>query len=270
LDALFAAFRFLITALLRESWPPLATLAPISLLSGIGMLWVYGRVSNQEAIRRTRKRLNAALYELRLFADEPGLVFRAQKDLLAGNIRYLALMLLPAVILTIPMVLLLAQLDAAYGRKPLTPGQAAMVTVQLSGPMDASAPRPVLEAPDGVSVETGAIRQLVEGRLSWRIRPTRPVAGTLRIVFPELTLEKSIEARPGLRYLSARRVRPLLDQLLYAGENRLPPGRADWIEVGYPSAEVKFMGIGLHWLIWFLVLSLASAWLLRKRFRVTI
>ena len=257
-------------ALLFENWPPLVTLAPISLLVGIGMLWVFGRVSNQEAIQRTRKRLNAALYELRLFADEPRLIFRAQKDLLVGNLRYLGLMLLPAVILTIPMVLLLAQLDAAYGRTPLAPGQAAIVTVQLNNRIDTSAPAPVLEAPEGVSVETAAVRALADRQVSWRIRPSRPVSGTLRVVFPGVTLEKSVDAGSGVRYLSARRVRRLLDHVLYAGESRLPAGPADWIEVGYPPAEVQFWGVGLHWLIWFLVLSLASAWFLRKRFGVAI
>ena len=71
------------------------------------MLWVFARVSNQDAIRRTKKRLQAYLLELRLFGDEPALLWKSQKDLLRTNVRYLSLMLGPALILTVPVVILL-------------------------------------------------------------------------------------------------------------------------------------------------------------------
>jgi hypothetical protein len=43
------------------------------------MLWVFRRISRQEAIRKTKSRLWACLFELRLFTDEPALVWRAQR-----------------------------------------------------------------------------------------------------------------------------------------------------------------------------------------------
>jgi len=271
-DPVLSALRWLWTAFLpvTGAWPALATLAPISLLTGVAMLWAFGKVSDQDAVLRTRKRLNAALYELRLFTDEPGLMFRAQRDLLAGNARYLALMLKPAVILTIPMILLLAQLDAVYGRKPLPVGQPALVTIQMRGEIDPNGPAPALEMPVGISVETPAVRVLADRQVCWRVRPVRPAGGSLRVVLPEGTFEKSVDAGSGLRYLSARRVRSLVDQIWYAGEKRLVGGNVEWIEIAYPPAEVMLGGFGWHWLIWFLVLSFASAWFLRKRFGVTI
>src|SRR5687768_14707878 len=95
------------------------TLAPISLLTGLGMLWVFQRFSNQAGIRRAKNRLGAHLMELRLFVDEPALVWRAQRDLIAANVRYIGLMLQPALILTIPLGLLLVAMEPYYGRMPL-------------------------------------------------------------------------------------------------------------------------------------------------------
>src|SRR3954447_14060442 len=106
------------------------SLAPISVLAGIASLWVFGRASNQNAIRKTRKRLKASLYELRLFGDEPALVWQAQKQLLGGNLRLIGLTLRPAMILSIPMGLLLLWMEPFYGRSPLPVGESAIVTMQ--------------------------------------------------------------------------------------------------------------------------------------------
>src|SRR6185295_4349483 len=116
-----------------------------------------------------KARLMAHLYEMRLFADEPVLIWKAQWGLLKGNVRYLGMMLLPMVVMTFPMVLLLAQLDCFYGYMPLQPGHEAILTVKLK---DAGL-SPSLRAPDGIAVETDGVR-LDEGRqISWRIRAAR-------------------------------------------------------------------------------------------------
>src|SRR5579862_6826312 len=110
---------------------PMASLIPLSVLLGIAMLWVFGRTSNQAAIRKVKAELHAHLYEMRLFTDEPLLIWKAQWGLLKANVRYLSMMLVPALVLTIPMVLIFAQLECFYGYAPLEPGHEAIVTVQM-------------------------------------------------------------------------------------------------------------------------------------------
>ena len=74
---------------------PMIGLTLISILTGIGMLWVFGKTSNQEKISRTKKRLQAYLLEMRLFGDDISLVFSAQKKLVIDNFRYIGLMMRP-------------------------------------------------------------------------------------------------------------------------------------------------------------------------------
>jgi hypothetical protein len=245
------------------------TLIPISLLLGVAMLWVFGRTSNQEAIRRAKRRLQSCLYEMRLFADEPSLVWKAQVGLLAANVRYIGLMLVPAIIVTIPMVVLYAHLEAWYGLAPLQLGRAALVTLQMKTPLDPAAPPPVLTAPPEITVETPPVRVFVERQVSWRIRPRAPVSGVLRIALPEGVVEKTIAAGVGRRYLSDRRVSGRLDFIWHPAEARLPSGHIAWIEVSYPSATLHWLGLELHWLIWLLLFSMLSALLLKGRFGVT-
>jgi uncharacterized membrane protein (DUF106 family) len=246
----------------------LFSLIPIAALTGVGMLLIFRRTSDQAALSRTKKLLQAHLLELRLFADEPSLVWRAQKDLLRLNGQYLRLMLRPMLWAIVPMALLLAQLDGIYGRAALAIGQAAIVTVQMRAPLRLDALPPVLEAPAGILVETPAVRVLSDNQVSWRIRPLREVSGRLRILLPGETLEKSVQAGGGLRRLSSRRVCFSIALLWRPEEWPLRTRTVEWIEVGYPAARIHVWGTNLHWLIWFVAASMLSAWVLRKRFRM--
>ncbi|MCS6952975.1 MAG: hypothetical protein NZM33_08965 [Bryobacteraceae bacterium] len=243
------------------------SLAGLSVLTGIGMLWVFGRLSDQEAIRAVKRELAACLYEIRLFADEPSLIWRAQKHLLTRNLRYLALMLRPALALTAPMVLLLIHLDAFFGRAPIPPGQAALVKVQLerAAPLEAA-----LETPAGVAVETLPVRLPEQWQLVWRIRPSREMVGTLRLRVHDRLYEKQLVAGAPPRYLTSQRVRSFWSWVAHSGEARLPEGPVRAIEIVYPPAKLSWGPLQFHWLVWFLLLSLAAAWALRGPFDVTL
>lgn len=246
---------------------PMLTLIPLSVLVGIGMLWIFARTSNQGAIRRVKSEVQAHIYEMRLFGDEPALIWKAQWDLLTSNARYLALMLVPAVVASIPMVLIFAQMECFYGYQPLGTGQAAIVTMQLREGVNGSSP--FLHAPDGIAVESPGVRIDGGRQISWRIRALRPIKGALQFVFPDRTVEKTVRAGLAPQYVSERRVSSMLDLIWYPAEKRLPSGPVDWIEVRYPGARVHALGVDLHWLIWLLIISMISALCLKKRFRVS-
>lgn len=249
---------------------PLLSLIPVSVLAGAGLLWVFRKTSNPVSILSTKKRLQAHLLEMRLYGEEPVVVWRALKALLWDNLRYLRLMLRPALFATLPMILLLIHLDRFYGRAPLPVGRAAMVTVRLRQPIDVSIPAPVLHAPPGIIVETPAVRVLSARSIQWRLRPLRNVSGRLRLVFPWGKLEKDIEAGTPRHILSARRVRSTADLLWHPGEPRLGSDAVDWVEVNYPPASLRLAGFNLHWLVIFVVTSTLSALLLKGRFGVVL
>src|SRR5215471_5208976 len=110
LRAFYAAF----------SWaPPVLGLTVLSAAVGIGMLWVFRKTSNQEGMKKIKRRVYASLLELRVFADEPAVTWRAQKSLFAANFRYMGLALKPALWMVVPVALLLIHLESFYGRAPL-------------------------------------------------------------------------------------------------------------------------------------------------------
>jgi len=237
----------------------LAGLVPVSVLAGIAMLLVFRHASDAAEVRRAKNLLIAHLLELRLFMDEPALIFKAQRRLLAANLRFLKLMLRPALVLLVPMAFLLAELDAFYARAPLRIGRPAIVTAQFEDTM-----RPLeLRAPGGFAVETPPVRILAERQVSWRIRPLGAASGVLRISDGSRTVTKTISSGSGVRYLSERRSGSTLHFLLHPTEIPYTDVPLDWIEVRYPAAEI----LHFHWLLWFFAISAITALLLKRRFR---
>ena len=222
------------------------SLAAVSAVCGLAMLWVLRRTADLARARVLAKRLHAHLLEFRLYADEPRLIWRAQKALLADNGRLLSLLARPMLLLALPMVWLIALLDLVYAYAPLPVGSAAIVTAQLNRPLAPSDGGATLQAPGAIQVETAAVQIPGERQLSWRIRPVRAVIGALRVQVAASTAEKTIAAGERPLLLSRRGGRA---------------GAVTWIEISYPENDVRFLGLRLPWLTWFFVLSSVSVWL---------
>jgi hypothetical protein len=141
--------------------------------------------------------------------------------------------------------------------------------MQMREPLEHGEPPPILTAPAGIAVETAAIRIPSQKQLTWRIRAERPADGDLRIALPGGEVSKRIvSGAPGLYDIAPRRVRSFADALRHPGESRIPHPAVEWIEVGYPRTDVAWVGFELHWLGWVLLFSIASALLLKRRFKV--
>jgi len=238
------------------------SLAPLSILTGVAVLIVFRHASDQAAIRRSKSLVFAHLLEFRLFMDEPRLILRAQRDLIVANGRLLKHLMRPVVILLVPMALVLAEMDAFYSRAPLPLRQPAIVTLQVK---DTVMPAPSLTVPAGITVETPAVRVLNERQISWRIRPTEASSGVLRFGSAGKVLTKTISAGGGIRYISQTRFGSVGNFLLHPTEWPFSDAGPAWVEVRYPNAVI----LRLHWLVWFFVISMLSALVLRRRFRVS-
>ncbi|MGI8962721.1 MAG: hypothetical protein ACR2IV_23775 [Bryobacteraceae bacterium] len=231
------------------------SLVIVSALAGLAMVYVFRRWSDQHALHATTNRMLAHLMEFRLFVDEPALVMRAQRDLFVENWHLLRLLARPSLILIVPSVILLAQMDACYSRAPLRIGDAAVITVQLKNADEAAQPGIVLKTPAAIRVETPGVRIVNVNQISWRIRPIAPVSGELQVIGPERVTTKSIAAGQGVHYLSERRVSSLPAFFLHLNEPPVVNSSIASIEVLYPSATI----LHLHWLVWFLVISSGTA-----------
>lgn len=250
---------------------PLTTLILLSAATGFVMLWVVGRTSNQAAVAAAKRRIQAGLFEIRLFNDNLGAVLRALGRVLWQNVRYLGYSLVPLAWVALPLTLVIAQLQAFYGYEGLAAGQPALLTLRMSDPRTAVG-TPSLDADETIRVETTAVVLPGSAEVLWRIVPTEPGDHTLVAHVSGTPLPKSLHVSGGPARRSPYRVGTgLLDLLLYPSEPPLPAGGpVQQIALRYPEAGLNVLGWQVHWLIVYVVASMATAFGFAKRFGVTL
>lgn len=288
MSLLNAALRAVFDVALRPfaALPAIVPVTIVALVSGIFALLVYRWSSDQAAIAAVKRRLFGHLLEVRLFNDDLRAVLAAQLRLLRENLTYLRLNLVPLLWMIVPFMLLIAQLQFHYGYEGLEAGERTLLVVDLAPAEptaaggDQAAPRPPieLEAPAGVTVETAGVWVPSLRQVVWRLRANEPGRHELVVRAHGEVFTKSLfvtDTEGGARWVRrspTRRRAALLDQLLYPAEPSLPRGGPiERIDVQYGTAAISFFGLfDMHWLIAFLILSLAFAFALRNRFGVTL
>lgn len=253
---------------------PMFTLVPISMLVGVLALLLFKWTSNQQALEAARRRQLAGFFEIRLFNDDLRNLLGAQGRILRATGRYFLHTLIPLAILLVPFGLIVAQLQFHYGYGGLEVGDTTLLKVQLqeSASADGQKPDARLTTPSGVELETPAVWIPSERTLVWRLRAAEPGEHTLELNVGGESLSKSLTVSD--RVVRRSPVRPgesLGAQLLYPAESPLPAdGPVESIELRYRETEVNLLGLHMHWIIAFLILTVVAALLLRKPLGVTI
>ena len=256
-DGVYAAFSPL---------PVWTGITVLSALTGVLMLIAFRYLSNQRAIGRARDEITANLLALKLFKDEIRVALHAQWRLLRALARLQVLMLVPVLAMALPLMLGVAQMAARYQWRPLRPGEQTLIKLQLA-PGHAELPEAVLRSDPGVTDVVGPVPG--GGVLVWRARAGELGRHTLRFDVAGATVEKELVVSDRFERVSAERPgRRWTAQLLYATE---PPLASDApvqsIEIEYQGIESRVCGEN-WWVLYFLIVSMASALVLKPVFRV--
>ncbi len=256
---------------------PAYGIAAVSLLASVVILYLFKLTADQAGIRQAKDRAKAYLLELRIYRDDVGLSLAAIKSILIANILYIKAAAKPMLAIALPILFIIVQLGSRYEHRPLRPGEPAIVSVKLDEGL-AGAERFFgrdeikLIAPDGITIETPAMRIPARREIDWRIRADRAGAFELRIAIDGQGLTKQVVAGEGLARISTRRVSSGLEAaLLGAGEPAIPDSSpVESIEVKYPPRTLSIFGLEMHWLLAFFLFCLLFAYGMRGLFKVEI
>ena len=128
-----------------------------------------------------------------------------------------------------------------------------------------------LIVPEGLRVETQPVWIPSDRTLAWRIGAEKPGVYELEVRLNGKEYTKSAVVTSALRRLSPKRVSGWLNEFVYPAEKPLDKtGEVESISLGYQEREIGFLGLEMHWLIAFFVLTIVFAFLLRKPLGVTI
>lgn len=155
---------------------------------GVLALVAFKHLSRQKAIARVKDRIKAHLIEIRIWADDPRIVFTAIGKVLWANLRYLALNLLPFVPLSIPFTFVIAQCVVRYAFDPVPvratsehrlAGQGTTLRVALKPGSATSVSGLQVRFPEGLELVSPLVRIPSEGLAFQEFHATR--AGTFEI-----------------------------------------------------------------------------------------
>lgn len=223
-------------------------------------LLVFKRVSNQSAIRRSRNRVVARVIEIVLYRENILGVFSNGGRILASFGPYLWHGLRPFLVLALPMALLLFQLAAWLEWQPVQPGESVVVTATLvpSSPV-LDTPLSLIPAPP-LRVDVGPVRVPAENLASWRVRSDQAGAASADLRVGESVVSQTLRAGTGLDRLGPRRLPPgAWRNLLMPAAPPLPAdGPLRQVEILYARRDLPLGPFRVHWLVAFLVVTLAA------------
>jgi hypothetical protein len=249
-----------------DQLPPALALPAVAVPSGIAIVWAIGRLSARRPLARARDRMSAAIYEVRLYADEPVRILAAQAALLRWSAVYL-LHLLPALLLLAgPLALLLLHLETRFGLAPLPVGEPVLVRLEFVPGAQVLTAAPAA-LPSGLAVTAPVLVIEEERRAYVRVVATRPGSHALPLQVGGVAVRKQLVAAGG----PAMPERRTGASLLWAPGVEPPlPAAAGLaaIRVVHPPARQRWLGLAMPWWLYWLLLATLTAVVARRPLRV--
>lgn len=246
-----------------------------SILGGVVALLVYKHISNQAGIAKAKNDIKVHLMEIRLFQDDFFGVIVATCKILLKNALYIGHNVMPMIVMFVPMMTILFQLEANYAFDPVQPGSTLTLSVTLDAEQTDARGRDIeLELPEGLSLVRSS-KGRPDGAV-FQIRAEQPSVADYEIVVRAAGTEeiKRLAVGGGPRKVPYLRTKSI-EAFLYPGEAALA-GSSPFSEIRFGIDDIPARDLG--WLpggeggilLVFFVLSIVAGLALKGVFGVTL
>jgi len=240
-------------------------LTVFSVLSGVGMLWVMGKTTNQAGMEQARERMLASVYEIRLFLDSPRRVLSAQGQLFLWNARYIGHMLPAFVILLPPLVLMYMPLDIRYGWEPLPIGESVMIVVDIEEGADGQLLEVAVDESSGVRITSPLLYAPDERKVYLRGEVSREAGNTLALRMGDSLVTKELWGASDRSFVSPECASGFAHLWAIGMEEPIADGSGiAAIVVEHEPRMMNVVGIPMPWWVYWLVVSVIAALAMRK------
>lgn len=256
---------WLIDQLVEVSSPlgPEGSLITISLLLGVLLLWIYGKVSFQKRIKMVKRQISSSLLEAIIFRHDLRSSLAAQLGMLKGGAHYFILAVPPLIILAVPCILALAQLNLWYNWRGLGSGDRAVV--EIEGPTGALSQLALKASPGITSSQSVHIvdHSGDDASLAWGLKFEDGVkidseSSSIEVLGLEKPIQKILVTGDSFEKIKPVESRSGWLKFLYPDDNLLGKSAASSLKVQYPERNMSILGFHMHWVVIFFLFSLAS------------
>ena len=253
-----------------QSLPDSLQILALAVPATIVALLAFRYTSNQAGITQAKNRIKAHLLELRLFKDDFRVSLRAQGSILRHTLRYMKYGVTPMLVMIVPFLIILIQVESRFAFRPLEPGESTILAVTADAGTPVSKLEAALSLPAGIVSETPPLRIDSSGEIYWRLKAERPGRYAMDIRIGNETVTRYAVVGP-----QHGRISPMLYRdsdwrtLAYPVESPMDEDAvAEAIRLDYPRGRGEFAGLSsASWLLFGLCMVLG--FLLRGFFGVT-
>jgi hypothetical protein len=247
-------------------------LVALSLLTGIGMAYVFKLTSNQKRIKVAKDRFKARVLEMRIYQDDPVLILSGFFGAMKMNLFYLSTVLKPFFILILPVVIVFMQMDERFSRYNLDKGETTLLTVTLKEGFDPISADVSLACGDGVVEDSKPVRIRDSREIDWRLRVVDAGAHEMTLSAGDHSYSFPLVADPAYRMIGhTKSASSFIEPLLHPA---LPPTPKDGpfqrVAIHYPGRSYSLFGWHTHWIVIFLFYSLLGALALKFLLKIEI
>ena len=240
-----------------------------SVVTGIVMTYVFGKTSNQRALRRAADNIRAQLFAVKLFKEDLVVTFQCQMKLLRSTGMRLMHSLPPMLVMIVPLLLILTQLAMRYEFRPLVEDEQAVVALHIKPDTWKESRNITLDSADGFVVETESLRDEKNFTIYWRLRAGSHESKLLQWNIGDQTISKLLpmSTTPNALQVSNPK-RPGVsrwDQVLYPAESSLPADSpVESIDIQLTRRDTPILGWRVPWWATFFLVSMLVAFVAGK------
>lgn len=263
-DALFLPFR---------GMNPWVGMLLVSFLTGLLMLFVFKWTSNQQGIQKVKNRIKAHLLELRLFKDNLGQSLRSQGNILRCNLRYIGYSAKPMLVMILPLILILIQLNFWFGYESLEPNEPAILKMKLTENQNPLETQISVQVSSDLVMETPPLRIEESREINWRFSAKAQGIHvfTINVNGKAVTKKVSVSQKPLSKISPLKVGNDFFSQLMYPAESPLKGDLpVESIEIAYPTKDMNLFGWHIHWIVVYFVLSIVFGFAFKGVFKVQI
>ena len=253
-----------------RSHAPLIFVFVLSLVIGLLMVVLFRYTSNQKAIRLAKDHLKAHLLAVRLFQDQLQVVLISYWRIVRSTGSYLRLAFMPLLYVSVPLILLMVQVDRYLGLMPLEIGRPFLVKTQV---VDGSVlDQATLRLPPGLSLTAPAVHIPARNEIIWRVVAETAGRRALDVEIGNQSLSKSVEVSSGVERISPVRLADKWWERIFVSAEPALPGDSpiQSIAVNYPERTITFAWLEWNWIWLFFVLSLIFGFFFKTILRIEI
>ncbi len=247
-----------------------AGLILVSIVTGGVMLFLFKLTSNQQAMKEVKTRISAYFLEMRLYKEDVSVVVTSQRNILKANMVYMKLAVIPALVMIVPVLLIMVQLNLRYGQVGFRPGDSAMVKVKVEEGVDVVKNRMALKIDRGIEKASPAVRIPSLKEIDWKIKLTD--TGVHNLTLETATGDVTLPVYATTRLVPIHGIfkkSSFWETVFNPGAPRIPnEAPIKSVEILYPEMSFDWGFIDLSWLWSFLIISMAFGVVLKFVFGV--